>query len=224
MNDPFLIDRSQAAELYLIRHADALPGADEIISGDTYHDLPLSRTGREQAQLLAERLKHGEFQAIYSSPLRRCLQTAAPVIEHLKLAPTIVENLREVRLGRDVPLPEHDTSLLATALRERQRHTSRQAAVSGSWDVIPGSEGSKAFRKRVVTAVDEIVRQHLGERVLVFAHGGVINAYVAEVLGLDRDFFFPCGNTSMTVVRATNELRVLFFLNDITHLQRDTTN
>src|SRR6266480_6934274 len=221
MIDPFLIDRSQAAELYLIRHADALPGADEIISGDTYHDLPLSRTGREQAQLLADRLKHGEFQAIYSSPLRRCLQTAAPVIEHLELTPTIIENLREIRLGRNVPLPDHDPALLAATLRELQRKTSRQAAVSGSWDTIPGSEGSKAFRERVVTAVDEIASHHIGERVLVFAHGGVINAYVAEVLGLDKDFFFPCGNTSITAVRATSELRVLFFLNDITHLQRD---
>src|SRR5437868_2389173 len=111
MNDPFLIDRSNAAELYLIRHADALPGADEIISGDTYHDLPLSRTGREQAQLLADRLKSGAFQAMYSSPLRRCLQTAAPLIEQLRLTPTLIENLREVRLGRDVPLPTDTTAL-----------------------------------------------------------------------------------------------------------------
>jgi len=224
MNDPFLIDRNTATELHLIRHADAIPGADEIISGDTYHDLPLSRTGREQAQLLADRLKHGTFQALYSSPLRRCLQTAAPLIEHLKLMPTLVENLREVRLGRDVALPAHDTESLAAALRELQTSNSRQAAISGSWDAIPGGEPSKAFRERVVKAIDEIVRNHIGERVLVFAHGGVINAYVAEVLGLDKDFFFPCGNTSISVIRATSEQRVLFFLNDITHLHRDTTN
>jgi 2,3-bisphosphoglycerate-dependent phosphoglycerate mutase len=58
--------------------------------------------------------------------------------------------------------------------------------------------------------------------VLVFAHGGVVNAYVAEVLGLKVDFFFPAGNTSITVVRSTGKHRVLYILNDLGHLPRPT--
>ncbi|MBO0795965.1 MAG: histidine phosphatase family protein, partial [Ktedonobacteraceae bacterium] len=59
-----------------------------------------------------------------------------------------------------------------------------------------------------------------GERVLIFSHGGVINAYAAEVLGLDRDFFFPSANTAITVVRASGTQRVLYTMNDIAHLHR----
>ena len=89
---------------------------------------------------------------------------------------------------------------------------------SGHWDDVSQLESSKEFRRRVVTAIDGIALCHPGERVLVFCHGGVINAYIADVLELPREFFFPCANTSITVVRATAERRVLFGLNDIDHL------
>jgi hypothetical protein len=48
----------------------------------------------------------------------------------------------------------------------------------------------------------------------------VINAYVAEVLGLQKDFFFPAANTSITVVRASGKHRVLYVLNDLSHIKR----
>jgi len=57
---------------------------------------------------------------------------------------------------------------------------------------------------------------------LAFAHGGVINAYVAEVLGLKKDFFFPAANTSITIVRTSDKHRVLYVLNDIAHIMKST--
>jgi 2,3-bisphosphoglycerate-dependent phosphoglycerate mutase len=222
MNDPFLFNSANAAELFLIRHADALPGPDEIIPSGVYNDLSLSKVGREQAQALAERLSQLHFDALYSSPLRRCLETAAPLAERLGLTPTIVDDLQEIRLGEVLPLPEdgQDLAALSQALQERQREIVRKAGESGSWDAIPGSEPAAAFRRRVVEALDTIARSHRGERVLVFAHGGVLNAYAAEVLGLARDFFFPAANTSISIVRVGDNRRVLYVLNDIGHLKR----
>ncbi|MEO8953936.1 MAG: histidine phosphatase family protein, partial [Ktedonobacteraceae bacterium] len=69
-------------------------------------------------------------------------------------------------------------------------------------------------------ALDEIAHNHIGERIIAFAHGGVINAYAAEVLGLEKDFFFPAANTSITVVRVSGKQRVLFVMNDIAHVKR----
>src|SRR6185312_16820202 len=122
MDDPFLMQRTEAAELFLIRHADAIPDADEIIPSGVYDDLPLSRVGREQARALAERLKSLSFHAAYSSPLRRCHETAAPLLEYLRLQPTIVPDLKEVRLGNPFPLPEDvgDLAELTRALQMRQ--------------------------------------------------------------------------------------------------------
>ncbi len=222
MEDPFLIKRADATELFIVRHGDAIPDADEIIPSGIYDDLPLSRLGREQARDLAERLGRISFDAVYSSPLRRCQETAAPLARHLELTPILVPGIKEIRLGDIRPLPEHgeDLSLLTQALKERQIDIVRIAGSTGSWDTIPNSEPSKEFRRRVVTAFDEITRGHTGGRVIAFAHGGVVNAYVAEVLGLERDFFFPAANTSITIVRVSGERRVLYVLNDAAHIKR----
>ena len=50
MEDPFLFRHTNATELFLIRHGDAIPDEEEIIPSGIYDDLPLSRIGREQAQ------------------------------------------------------------------------------------------------------------------------------------------------------------------------------
>lgn len=222
MEDPFLIQRANAAELYIVRHADAIPGPEEIIPSGVYDDLPLSRVGREQAQALAERLSKVGFDAIYSSPLRRCLETAAPLAESLHMTPIVIEDLKEIRLGEVRPIPKDgkDLDLLYQALQARQVDIVRIAAETGNWDSIPGSEPSRVFRKRVVDAIDDIAHKHTGERVLIFAHGGVVNAYAAEVIGLEKDFFFPAANTSITVVRVAGTYRVLYILNDIAHIKR----
>ncbi len=222
MNDPFLFERNNAAELFIVRHADAIPEEDEIIPSGIYDDLPLSRTGRKQAQALAERLSSLSFDAIYSSPLRRCLETAAPLAERLGMTPIIVERLKEIKLGNVRPLPEdgQDLAALTKALQERQLDIVRIAGETGHWDAIPDSEQSIAFRRRAVQTLDEIVGKHIGQRILAFTHGGVINAYIAEVLGLKKDFFFPAANTSITIVRTSLEHRVLYVLNDIGHIMK----
>jgi probable phosphoglycerate mutase len=221
--DPFLFQRQNAAELMLVRHGDAIPGPDEIIPSGIYDDLPLSQKGREQARAVAERLKVMHFDAAYSSPLRRCQETAAPLIELLKLPLTIVEGIKEIMLGNIVPMPvvkEGDNlDALTKALQARQGEIIRVVGSTGSWDALPESEPSKAFRRRVVDAIDEIANNHRGQRVVIFCHGGVINAYAAEVLGLDKEFFFPSANTSLTLIRTAGTKRVLYFLNDITHLR-----
>lgn len=222
MNDPFLFQRDNAAELFIVRHADAIPEEDEIIPSGIYDDLPLSRTGRKQAQALAERLSSLNFDAIYSSPLRRCLETATPLAERLGMTPIIAEGLKEIKLGNIRPLPDNrqDLATLTKALQERQLDIVRIAGETGHWDAIPDSEQSLVFRRRVVQTFDEIVSKHIGQRILAFAHGGVINAYIAEVLGLEKDFFFPAANTSITIVRASEKRRVLYVLNDIGHIMR----
>lgn len=221
MDDPFLLQCEHAAELFIVRHGDAIPGEEEIIPSGIYDDLPLSRTGREQAQALADRLGNLSFAAMYSSPLRRCLETAAPLAERLGMTAIIVPGIQEVRLGEVQPLPDgQDLAALTKALQAREIDIVRIAGTTGNWDAIAGSEPSKAFRQRVVESLDEIANKHIGERVIAFAHGGVMNAYVAEVLGLDKEFFFPTANTSITIVRVAGKHRVLLVLNDFAHIKR----
>src|SRR5581483_1871106 len=82
----FLIGVEGATEVLLVRHADcyeALDGAQD--------DPPLSPTGREQARRLGERLRRLPIDAVYSSPLRRAVETARAISAEVVLDERLVE-------------------------------------------------------------------------------------------------------------------------------------
>jgi broad specificity phosphatase PhoE len=217
--DPFMSLRHGGVELYIVRHADALPDADEVVDGG-YNAQALSALGRRQAEALADRLREISLAAIYTSPMARAIQTARPTaVSHLlEIQP--VEELREIGLGT----LESDTVAgvtpeeVSTMLRTRLREIANIAVSTGSWESIPGTEPSELLRARLATAMDRIISAHPGERVLVVSHAGAINAYLAALLGISHDYFFPTANTSISVLRALGERRMLFSLNDIAHL------
>jgi len=217
--DPFLSLKRGGTEIYFVRHGDALPDQDEVVLGD-YDAQALSDLGRRQAQALAHRMTHYKPTAIYSSPTGRAAQTARPTAEALGLPITIDDDLREVELG--VVGPDgatDDPAEVSRVLRQRLREIANIAVGGGKWNVIPGSEPSERLRARLQAAVARIHAAHPGERVAVFTHGGAINAYFAELLGLERDYFFPAANTSISVARVLGERRLLMALNDISHLR-----
>lgn len=218
--DPFLSPKHGGTEIYLIRHGDALPDAQDLLPGgyDVQH---LSALGRKQAQALAERLRGTRFDALYTSPITRTRQTAAPLAEALGLVAEIVPDLREIELGEPGPaLPDGATPAeVAAHLRDRLRTIALRAAATGYWSSIPGSEPGPVFRARVAAAHDQLAARHPGGRIACFGHGGTINAYVATVLGLERDFCFPIANTAISVVRVKGARRVVLALNDVCHLR-----
>lgn len=220
--DPFLSPKLGGTELYFVRHGDALPDQDEIVLGD-YDAQALSDLGRRQASALARRMALYKPTAIYSSPVGRAAQTARASAEALGLEIHFDADLREVELGPVGGEVEgvSDPAEVARVLRMRLLEIADIALTSGKWSVIPGSEPSEALRGRMDAAVARIHAAHPGERVAVFSHGGAINAYFASLLNLDRDYFFPAANTSVSVARVLGHRRLLMALNDITHLRED---
>lgn len=218
--DPFLSPKSGGTELYLIRHGDALPDAEQVRPGD-YDAQSLSDLGRRQAEALMIRLRSVQFDALYTSPLGRTMETASPLATALGQQVTVVPDLREIELGAVGPaLPDGATPAdVAAHLRDRLRLIAVQAAAAGVWSSIPGTEPRDAFRARVVAAHDALAAQHPGGRIACFGHGGTINIYLAEVLGIERDFFVPVANTAITIVRVKGKQRVLLALNDVCHLR-----
>jgi broad specificity phosphatase PhoE len=200
-----------ATEILLVRHADATPSID----GDApavYRDLPLCETGRAQARALAARLSAAAITTIYSSPLRRASETARAISRTTRRAISYDERLREVEIG-GLDEPRHPAEFGA--------HLDRLAALAiahGGWSQIPGSEGSPSIRARMRDAIDAIAESHPGKRIVAVSHAGTINAYLADVLGLESDFFFPTAHTSISTVRLHHGKRLLVALNDVAHL------
>jgi broad specificity phosphatase PhoE len=222
-SSPFLARKDGAAEIYLVRHGDAVPAVEEIVLGGAYKDQPLSERGRKQARALAERLKTFPITQIYSSPLRRTKETAAPLAERLNLPVQLESDLREVEFNSlEQPLPPETPKEIVVQTLKKRLYNSAVAAASGYWTTVEGAEDRLQFRRRVVNIIDQIAERHPGERVVIFAHGGTINIYIAEVLGLERDYFHPNYNTSLSILRVRNQEgkidRLLLTLNDAAHL------
>jgi broad specificity phosphatase PhoE len=196
---------SGAVELLLIRHAQAEHPRPDEANDPAKLDLPLTPRGRVQARALAERLTVRSIGGIYTSPLRRTRETAAIVAGILGLGMHEDARLREVEIGEAGSVSLDDLAQIAIA--------------HGGWSHIKGTESSQTIRERMRDAIDEIVEANPRRRVAIFSHAGAINAYIASILGLSSDFFFPAGNTSISAIRAREHRRLLVSLNDIAHLE-----
>lgn len=195
-------------EVLLVRHgrsADVVPGSPES------EDPPLHEQGVTQASALAERLAVKQLTAIYASEALRARDTALAVGRRLGIDVSVEPTLREVHLGEW----EHGEFRRRAAVRDP--HWVRFSE-SGRWEDIPGAERDADFRSRVVGAIDGIAAKHAGHSVLVVCHAGVINAYLAEVLGIARSTFTVIENTSVTLVRHGEGRRIILAVNDTHHL------
>jgi 2,3-bisphosphoglycerate-dependent phosphoglycerate mutase len=203
--------------LYLIRHGQSDLGwrGEPWASarGDQW-DPPLSERGVEQAALLAGRLLVMDLEpfVVYSSPLRRANETAEAFTRLAGTDVTVDDELVEAHIGGWEGKPFEE---IIGSDPDVVQHIRNQRAI---WHRAPGAEGGDGFRDRVRTAVDAIVDGHPGENVLVFAHGGVINAYIGDLLGLRQEMFFLPENTSLNSVDVDGGTRTVRFLNDVLHL------
>jgi probable phosphoglycerate mutase len=202
-----------AVELLLIRHAEAKPNPGASLEKAAYLDLPLNARGREQARALGARLAKVKLATIYSSPLKRTAETAKAISIATKRAIAYDERLREVEIG-STDEPVHPAEFGA--------HLDRLAELAishGGWSQIPGTERSESIRKRMRESVAAIAEGHAGQRIAIVSHAGAINAFFADVIGLQSDFFFPTANASISIVRARGDKLLLVGLNDVGHLQ-----
>jgi broad specificity phosphatase PhoE len=207
---------SGATEFILVRHADALPTTGE--HGAAYDDQPLSPRGRMQADAAAAALAETGVDAVYASPTRRAIETGTALAERCAVPVRVDAALREVAIG-EFALDGDAQRDTATAIRARLAILAVTALRDGTWSAIPGTEPSHAVRTRARNVLARIAAAHPGERVAVVSHAGTINAFLADMLGLERDFFFPIANASFSHVRLGGERRLLVSCNETQHLR-----
>ncbi len=193
-------------EIVLIRHAQP----ERVVGSRERADPPLTARGREQAERTAAWLREEEIAAVWSSPLRRAVETAGPLAEALGLPVRTDERLSE--FDRDfadyLPIEE----LRATD------HPRWRAMRDGRWEDF-ASIDLGSFRERLESSLTERIADHPGERVAVFAHGGVINVWIGLVLGIERPLWFDPGYASLhRVAAARSGRRSVLSLNETAHL------
>jgi broad specificity phosphatase PhoE len=196
-----------------VRHGQSTWNREHRIQGQL--DPPLSDEGRRQAALLGVRLAaRRRFVALYSSDLKRALETAQVLGLALGVTPVPRERLREVFLGEWEGLRTEE-------IAERFPEAWAAWVEEPDWDVVPGGEGAAAFDARVSAELDEIVMRHAHGDVLVVTHGGVIQVALHRIVGRASRGLFPfkIQNASISLVERRDARAVIGGVNDIAHLE-----
>jgi broad specificity phosphatase PhoE len=214
--DVLLLSKKDAVRLYLIRHGQSASNQARVEGRLGEFDPPLTAIGEAQAERVGERMASYGVDAIYASPLQRAYNTAKPIATRTGITIKVIEDLQEINE------PTRAGSVDPNANRETADHRAIKARfeVEPTWDNLPGGESSAHFRERIGRAFAQIVEECPGKKVAIACHGGVIQTYVAMVLGLDKnDFPFYAFNASITSVRAWQDKRALWRMNELAHLE-----
>jgi probable phosphomutase (TIGR03848 family) len=192
----------------LVRHGVTDANTGGILAGWT-PGVHLAEKGREQAVALGQRLSGVPVAAIVASPLERCQETAAELLE-----------------GRSGLAIETDERLGECHYGQWQGQTLKSLAKEPLWKVVqshpsaaqfPGGESLRETQARAI----ESIRSHnarLGDDQtwIAVSHGDVIKAILADALGMHLDAFQriqvdPC---SLSVVRYTELRPFVLRMND----------
>ena len=199
-------------KIYLIRHGETIWNQDARFQGRT--DIPLSSQGMEQAKALSRRLAGGDFAAFLASGLSRARQTAELIAAPHGKPVRTVKGLEEISFGEW-------EGLTFKEIKERYGDI-----FSAWWDNpfdtrVPGGENLAEMADRATASIKEIVNTYPEQQVCVVAHGGVIKAIVAVVLGLDLNYFWRLrqDNAALSIIEFYGwERPILMLFNDINHL------
>jgi probable phosphoglycerate mutase len=194
--------------LILTRHGETDWHAENRYAGAS--DIPLAPRGREQAEALARWAATAELDAIWTSPLARARETAAPAARVTGLTPCVDPRLREIDFGQgEGKTPAEMERLFPEALAAY-----RSDPVAHP---LPGGEDPRAAAARAVACLQDIARAHPARRVLVVAHNTLLRLALCQLLGVPlsryRAVFPLLRNGALTELRLDGDQAALLAFN-----------
>jgi 2,3-bisphosphoglycerate-dependent phosphoglycerate mutase len=204
----------QATRIIAIRHGETAWNVATRIQGQL--DIELNARGRWQAAQVAQALQGEPVQAVYASDLKRAWATAMAIAQASAAGLTAHRGLRERGFGEfqgqthadiEASWPEH-------ALRWRQREP--------DW-APPGGESLTVLRERIRRTVDELAGAHVGQQIVLVAHGGVLDALYRLATGqaLQAPRSWQLGNATINRLLWTPEGLSLVGWSDARHLETE---
>ncbi|MEU7134043.1 bifunctional RNase H/acid phosphatase [Streptomyces sp. NPDC046261] len=200
----------------LLRHGETALTPQKRFSGSGGTDPELSASGRRQAEATAAALAaRGTVQAVVSSPMRRCRETADVIAARLGLDVRVEEGLREADFGKWEGL---------TFAEVKERFPEDLDAWLASSKAAPtgGGESFAAVARRVALARDKLLARYAGRTVLLVTHVTPVKTLVRLALGappeslfrmelsaasLSAVAYYADGNASLRLLNDTSHLR-----------------
>jgi broad specificity phosphatase PhoE len=199
------------AELILARHGETVWNVEKIYRGRT--DVNLDEVGIKQAELLGKYLSNWELEAIYSSPLRRALDTANIIDRYQKIGVHIAEGLIDFDYGEWQSLPEQEVKRLYPTLHNEWHNNPHKVR-------MPGGESLEDLRRRAMGVVNDVLSKYQGSAVLV-SHRVVNKVLICSLLELDNSHFWNIKQDvgGITIFNYVDGRFVLTRHNDTSHLK-----
>ena len=201
--------------LYLIRHAEAEGNLYRRIQGQW--DGEITPRGKRQIEALAERFRDVPLDAVYSSDLRRTIETAGAILRYHDLPLQTTPRLREIYMGAWEGLAWGDAD---HAEPEQMFYFNHDPA---RWQ-IPGAEPYAVLEARMTSALRDIAARHPGGTVAVVSHGTAIRTYLAARLGIASGEIGTLAhgdNTCVAKLEFENGAVHVAYHNDASHLPEE---
>jgi len=199
------------AELILARHGETVWNVEKIYRGR--RDVGLDEVGIKQAELLGKYVSNYGLEAIYSSPLKRALDTANIIGRYQKISVQIAEGLVDFDYGEWECLPEQEVKRLYPALLNEWHNNPHNVR-------MPGGESLEDVRKRALEVVNDVLSNYQRGVVLV-SHRVVNKVLICSLLELDNSYFWNIKQDvgGITVFNYVDGRFVLTKHNDTSHLK-----
>ncbi|WP_455951660.1 histidine phosphatase family protein [Eubacterium sp.] len=197
--------------IYLIRHGRQCSKLCNV-------DVELAPEGREQADLLGQRLKTYDIEAVYSSDLIRARETADIINKHLNKPRVIDERWQEANFGGM-------TGLTNEEMREKYGDfLEKRATMTEDMPYPDGGENCRMVFERSFEALKDLTKENY-ENVCVVTHGGVIRALLTGIVGADYAKWLTYGrqleNCSISHILYDEKMKTFHIerLNDFAHFE-----
>lgn len=162
--------------LIAVRHGETAWNRESRIQGHT--DIPLNDTGLWQADRVGAAVAQEAIGAIYSSDLQRARLTAQSIGRAAGVPVQLEEGLRERHFGELEGLT-HDE--IHTRWPEQARRWKQRDPAYGP----VGGETLTEFYQRCVGQLTRLAQRHLGQTIVVVAHGGVLDCFYRAANGIE---------------------------------------
>ena len=197
---------NMARKLLFLRHGDIGEQYQDRYIGST--DVSMSPLGHQQVRAVRSLLRKEKTCNCISSPMRRCRETAAVVMETADMDFIVDPDLREIDFGRWEGMTFNEIQKAFPGEMDRWAELKADFA-------FPGGEKIADFRSRITSAARRL-EAHAADTIVVCTHGGVIRFLICHFLGLRarQYILFKVQHASLTTIELFNESGILAGLNE----------
>jgi len=199
-------------KIYLLRHGESQWNVLKKIQGQK--NIPLTKKGVIQADLVGNRLLGENIDIIYSSDLERAYDTAKIIGNKMDIEPIPIKEFREINFGiweglsnDNMKAKYRDEIYLWRKEPENLR--------------IQGAETLYEVQERAINSLNSIIHKRQEENILIVSHGVTLKTLILGLLDMDLVHFknLTINNVGLSIVEFREYNKVLKLLNDTSHLK-----